>query len=502
VSLDSAEGYGTTSGSGFGTTGVGGGGGGLPPEEELESSYRAPVATGRYVWIANPTSGRVALIDAVTLAIELVDAGHAPTYLAAVPDPQDDVAIVLNTLSLDATLLRAAAGADISAETLAVPSNGNRWAISDDGRWATAWTDAREVEGADPLDGYQDITVLDLHNLMATPLSVGYRPAEVGYDVAASRLFAVTQDGISVIALDTAEPTAISNVALSDDPLEDASTRDVAITPDGSYALVRRDGEANVRIFALADGARTDVAMPAAVTDLDLSFDGSVAVAVVRDTSQVALLQLPAIVEDPLSATLFSVGSVSIGSVSLASESPVGFLYTNAVPSKVLTMFDSSIATGDPKSVLLHAPIAAVLPTPDAAHAVVVHDGAAEGSTYPAALSFVPTQGGLPSKILGLEQPVSSIAIAPAGNRVLVATGAPLATSFSMLIAELPSLQTTVHPLASRPIAAGIVAGANRGFVAQEHTDGRISFIDFDDGEVRTLTGFELAAQVVDGSEP
>src|SRR5262245_30173447 len=30
-----------------------------PPEKEVESSFGAPVATGNYVWIANPTSGRV-----------------------------------------------------------------------------------------------------------------------------------------------------------------------------------------------------------------------------------------------------------------------------------------------------------------------------------------------------------------------------------------------------------------------------------------------------------
>ncbi|MBW2457492.1 MAG: hypothetical protein JRI68_23495 [Deltaproteobacteria bacterium] len=71
-----------------------------------------------------------------------------------------------------------------------------------------------------------------------------------------------------------------------------------------------------------------------------------------------------------------------------------------------------------------------------------------------------------------------------------------------MVVAEMPSLKVDVFPLASRPLSAGIVVGANRGFVAQEHADGRITFVDFDDGEVRTLTGFELATQVVDGSEP
>ena len=71
---------------------------GLPPEKEVESSYGAPVATGKYVWVANPSSGRVAYIDAVTLEIKLVDAGNGPTYVAPVPDAKDDIALVLNVL--------------------------------------------------------------------------------------------------------------------------------------------------------------------------------------------------------------------------------------------------------------------------------------------------------------------------------------------------------------------------------------------------------------------
>src|SRR4051812_29672716 len=67
----------------------GSGGSMLPPEKELESNYEAPVATGHIVWIANPTSGRVAYIDAATLTVRLADAGNGPTHVARVPDPDD-----------------------------------------------------------------------------------------------------------------------------------------------------------------------------------------------------------------------------------------------------------------------------------------------------------------------------------------------------------------------------------------------------------------------------
>src|SRR3954451_24473699 len=48
------------------------------PEKEVESDYEAPVATGRFVWVANPKSGRVAYIDATTLQVRTVEAGNGP----------------------------------------------------------------------------------------------------------------------------------------------------------------------------------------------------------------------------------------------------------------------------------------------------------------------------------------------------------------------------------------------------------------------------------------
>ncbi|MGZ3478441.1 MAG: hypothetical protein ACXVCJ_28335 [Polyangiales bacterium] len=66
----------------------------------------------------------------------------------------------------------------------------------------------------------------------------------------------------------------------------------------------------------------------------------------------------------------------------------------------------------------------------------------------------------------------------------------------------MPSLAVDRYALASPPIAVGVVAGAGRAFVAQEHPEGRITFVDLGSGTARTLTGFELSARVVDGSTP
>jgi DNA-binding beta-propeller fold protein YncE len=501
-----ADGFGTGAGGG----GVGGGGpsttgaggsGGTPPEKEVESSFGAPVATGKYVWIANPTSGRVAYIDASTLEIKLVDAGNGPTYVAAVPDPSDDVALVLNVLSRDATLLRASGGS-LSATSIAVPPAGNAWAVSADGHWAIAWTDARRVDKPDPIEGYQDLTVLDLTkgSEKSTDLTVGYRPVAVAFDQAGQRAFAVTQDGVSVIALTGGSPMVVKNVALSDKPADMAGTSDVSITPDGAYALVRRDGQEAISVFSLSDGSRTDVTLPGKPTDLDLSADGSTAVAVIRDSSQVALLPVPGIVAAPTNFQTVTVDA-AIGSASLAKSSSVAFFYTNATPSPVLALMDLAASPPAPRTILMRAPILGVFPTADAAHAVVLHDALTDqGSMYPAAVSLAPIALDLPPKIIGLDAPAISIAVAPGGDHALVAAGDEMKGIYQLMIGAMPSLKVQKLALASMPIAAGIVAGAGRGYVAQKHPDGRITFVGLDNGEVRTLTGFELATQVVDGT--
>jgi DNA-binding beta-propeller fold protein YncE len=487
-----------------GSTGATDAGVDAPPEEELESTFQAPVATGRYVWTANPASGRVAYIDATTLQVQVVEAGNAPTFLAALPDANEDVAIVLNVLSRDATVLRARSDGTLSTFSLPVPAAGNAWAVSAQGRWATAWTDARAVDSPDALDGYQDIAVLDLAagSERSTSLTVGYRPMALGYDDQGTRLFAVTEDGVSVVALDGAEPTMIKNVALSDDPLEDPRTRDVSITRDGGYALVRREGQAVLSVLSLSDDTRVDVTLPGAVTDLDLSPDGTVAAAVIRDTGQVALLPVPQIVATPAAFTLVQIEGTVVGSISFAAASPVGILYTNALPSEVLTALDTSEPAPVPRSILLHAAVEAVFPTPEAGHAIVLHHELSQGSSYPAAMSVVPVASELPSKIVGLDAPAVSVAIGPDGADALVAVGDELHPAFGLVVAHMPSLQIDRYELASRPIAAGIVGGAHQGYVAQQHPDGRITFVSFETGEVRTLTGFELASQVVNGSKP
>jgi hypothetical protein len=551
---------GTASGTGtVGTSPAGGASSGtmaaLPPETKVESSFQTPVSTRTVVWSANPTSGRVAYINSQTFDVQTVEAGDGPTYLAAISDPIDDVAIVQNALSQNATLLRVHAGS-LTPTTTTFPStaDANSWAVSQSGRWAIAWTDVTQITNADPTQGFQDVAVIDTTLARpATILAVGYRPASIAFS-GDSHAYAVTQDGITDIDLlggaqptvtqnfplvapaqsstpdagpdaraladasvaDAAASDAASDASLADDAVSavaltltssgSSGVPDVSFTPDGTYALARTDGIATINVISLHDGTSTPVVLPALPTDLTVSPDGTFAVAVLRDTSTVVVMPLPGIASAPTSFTTVKIPGQTIGRAIVTKGGKTVLLFTTAAPIDEL-----SVLTLQPTptffTVTLHAPVLAVFATDDAQNAVVLHNVTpVAGSNVRGAFSLVPIGKQLPAFIQTLEAPPIAVALSPASDRALIAFRDDPSATFGVDMAMLPSFQVTPYSLASPPTAVGITAsaaeaedagGIARGYVAQDYVDGRITFVDLSSGSERTITGFELAARIV-----
>ena len=113
----------------------------------------------------------------------------------------------------------------------------------------------------------------------------------------------------------------------------------------------------------------------------------------------------------------------------------------------------------------------------------------------------MPLNGDLPAKIQETDVPPQSVAISPAGDRVLITERDDTKQIYGVYLGQFPSLEVQKLVLASPPISVGILAGANEGFVAQKNPEGRITFVTLDSGQARTLTGFEIGAGVVDWSQ-
>jgi hypothetical protein len=482
-----------------GTSSGGSAGAGAPnepaPEIEIESSYEAPVATGNLLWIANPKSGRVALVDAVTLRVRTIEAGNEPTYLASVPGQPTNTTLVLNVASEDATLLRVNADGSISSKQIKTAKRANAMAFSKDGRFAIAWADAKKVKGILPkTEGLQDLTILDLVNGTSTILAVGYRPVTVGFIDGAARAYAVTQDGVALLDL-SGSPRVFKNVPISATPTEDPGTRDVFVSKDGLRAFIRRDGSDQITVVALdSDAPPTLITLTGPVTDLDIDDTGNRAIAVVRSTAEVALLP----VADIASVSSVTVTGETIGSVAIAPGGSRALLYTNAFAIERFSVLD--VATRGVRTIKLYSPVLGIFSTPDAQHAVVLHAATAGEGGSPGAFSLAPIGENLPAKIVGTQAPPTAVAVT--NDRAVVAERNDRANIHGAWLARMPQLMAERYPLASPPIAVGILPDARRAYIAQLHPEGRLTFVDLESGIARTLTGFELSSRVVDGSKP
>jgi hypothetical protein len=90
-----------------------------------------------------------------------------------------------------------------------------------------------------------------------------------------------------------------------------------------------------------------------------------------------------------------------------------------------------------------------------------------------------------------------AVAFSPDGAQAVIATRDLVKKKYGVYLVALDNYQQSFVTLSSPPLAAGIVPDARRAFVAQAHPEGRITFIDLDTGSEHTLTGFELAAKVM-----
>ena len=550
-----------------------------PPEQEEDQSYRAPVVTGRWVWTANPDTGKVAVVDAKTFTVRLADAGAGPTYLTALPSKADSSrALVINVGSHDATLLQAGATGPVTAvDPVPLEPNANAWTVSNTGKFAIAWTDSQAI-AADPTDTFQDISVLDLRgdSPLATRLVVGFVPSRVFIDDAEQQAYVVAKSGISVIDLASASgPRVLREEAVSDDPLhEDVTTRDVSVLPDGSYALVRHEGSAVITLVELATGALSSITLSGPVTDLDLVADAKSALAVIRGgeslppssdpaeagagngdagassaeagagngdagassaeagaagtangsagnggnggtsggggsggsapaltESSLVILPLPGIFSAPNQYDTVSIDEV-FGLVNIAPQGSEAILYTNAVQSSHLTVLE----TARGKSYLTHRTIDVrgdvhdVYPSPDGAYAIaslVAHDATAKPG-----FAAVPVTSALPARVQTTDAPVFAVAMSagPAARGIVTVSDGK--ANFAAYVVRMPELVIDTVKLPSRPLAGatGLVPDAGVAYIAQEHPQGRITFIDLETGVPRTITGFEISAKVTDGN--
>lgn|SRR6478735_2573851 len=476
----------------FGTGGstpplIDGGSGGtppLPPETEEPSAFRPPVVSGRFLWSTNPDSGRVALIDAVSLSTRVISAGLHPTYLAAIPsEPDLPTAIVLNTGNATATLLRAT---DVAVETAEVPTHpgANAWAVAPSGDFAAAFSLGTAT--LDPTQGLQDVTLIDLRSdvIERRQLTAGYRPTQVLFDELEESLIVVSEQGISTFELngDGQHFVPLSGTML-----------DVSVTRDGHHALVHAESSDTIEIVALdPELPSVTMTLPAPITDLDLAPTGR-AVAVLRDLSEIIVFDVDQVLVDPDDYATKIIDGETVGSVELTIDGERAVLFTTAEDNDRLSIVDTSLVDLPVRTVDTETAIASVRTSPDGLHAIALAKPSVGTST--GAFTVVALADERFPRIVGTKAPVLDASLDDTAGVVTTSSAGGVHEAY---VISMPSLNVEAMRLASPPVSSGVLAEEGLGFVSQSHASGRVSFFDLLATEIRTLTGFELSAEVVD----
>lgn len=508
----------------------------LPPEVELVVDLQLPQASENYVYAANPEAGTVAVIDAATQAIHTIETAGRPTYLRTLAG--SDSAIVLNLGSSKqssvptASVIRTRDGSSTSLD-IEVVSGANAIGVAPDSKHAVVYYNASYASANTGSGSFQDVSVLVLSSDgtgdKAINMTVGFRPRALFFAADGQRAFVVTEDGVSVLDFAQVERDGSGIARLVTFGDVDLKAVDVAITPDGRFALARAEGQGLLHLVELngnaprklldlsmayrgpptenLDDAGVPPALPFAVTDLDVSPDGSSAIAVLRNQRAILRIPLPGGFDDLTKVSTISVGEEVVGSVTVSDDGKAALLYTTAIEFERLTIvaLDSS---APPRTVALRKAVEAVAFTPDNKSALITHKRAA-GDPFQPGISpdlMLDRSDGysllrVASGDVKLQQTASAL-----GPIVMVPDSSYLFILFrndarSLREVHRVSLSSflvdPITQLENPPISIGVAPASQSVFVNLLHPDGRMTFIDWNDpSSIKTVTGFELNSRI------
>lgn len=579
-----SNGGGFAANGGGATGGTGGATGGpqvLPPEMEVRVDFELPHAGKRFVYVANPDSDTVAVIDSTNLNIQTVEPGDQPTFLQTLAGR--DAAVVLNIGTEDAAIIRTdESGSRLSK--VGILRGSNAIAVAPDGKHAVVYFDPDFSSTGRTSGNFQSVTVIALDGDAgdrAIDMTVGFKPSAVSFDDASSQAYVVTEDGVSILDFRSIEEDGsgiAKTVALGSVGIDQAL--DVSVTPDGRFALAREQSSSVLRLVELSTGdirlldlatvsadkiglfdladagadagtagsdAGTDGASPngppmdagtdapadapapladaatgpggdagsspdaasaplgnVVVTDVDLSPSGDFAMAALREQSSALRIPIPGAFDDTSTIEGYTIPGEVVGSIEMSPDGRFALLFTTAIDTNErLTILDLE-SDEDPKTVQLEKSIRAIAIAPDGSTALVIHKKLAGSPDEPglpldAAIdrsygySLVQLETGF-DLLETTEAEIGPFAIVPDGSYLFVLFSGGVQREVQRV--QLRSFQVDRIRLGSPPISVGPVPGTGKVFVGQDHPDGRITFIDWESGDVESVTGFELNSRI------
>jgi hypothetical protein len=272
---------------------------------------------------------------------------------------------------------------------------------------------------------------------------------------------------------------------------------DVSVTRAGDYAVARRDGSAALLLVDLKARKVSTLVLSSEITDLDL-VDGKAgpqAYAVLRSESTLVRIDIPAGFTDPAHRKTYDPFSGAIiGSVTISANGTYALLYTTAVPSTTLAIFDLTTET------LLTSPaikknIRAVAVSPNEKTALVLHDkGQSSSDQYGYSLVDLASSS---TVLMNTSADPKQFIITPDSTNAFVVLRDDKASIRTVQRVSLTSFLERNFDLGSPPSSiAALSSDIKKVFVGQVYTEGRISFINWETDVVQTVTGFALSGRI------
>lgn len=502
---------------------------GLPPEVEEQRAFETPQAGSRFVYVANPRRDNVAVIDSRTLAIQSVEAGDGPTYLVTVPERDGtpvDEALVVNANANTATVLRTSAAGVTTTAQMPVVAGANAIAVAPNGHYAVVYLDTSRPNQGVPAGSFQEVAVLRLDPGMERGLllSVGFRPVSVVFSADGQTGFVITEDGVSILRFASLTgPALVPTVSFYDDrvvtPVDagmsdagvpisrDARALDVSVTRDGRYAIARFAGTTAMRVIDLMRRTGQTVDLGTEITDLDVSPDGTFALAALRGESRVLRIPIPAGFSDASVRRSIDLPGEVVGSVTMSPDGARALVYSTAAMTERATLLDLA-GTDAPAVLRLRKTVRAVAFAPGGGSALIVH-GRSEGSvTEPGIDLETQIDRSFGYSVLNVAErftrlqltsaDVGPFALVPGGSHAFVLLRDDARRVALTQRITLASLTIQDIALGSPPVSVGAVPATERAFIGQDHPEGRITFVDWNTGTQQSITGFELNSRIVE----
>lgn len=492
---------------------------GLAPEVEVELS--PPTHSQRFVYVAMTELDALAKIDGQSLQVESIPVGDQPKVVAAIPG--SDGVVVLDQNNATATIVRPIADGDDTRVVATLP-NQNRISVDPTGSFAVAWFDLRKASqdagglgGVGAIGSFQDVTVIRLQqdNEVSVNLTVGFRPQEIEFDSTGSRAFVVTDDGVSVISLNEVVamgPHIVPPIGLgtlsSTEPLD----REVNVVSTGEFAVVRDAGESTLRIVDLSGdgiGGMSTLALSGAPSDVDLSADGLRAYAAIRNTNELAIVDLSQGLPEQSAVQVVGLPALSLGSMVISPQEDELVLFSNASSVESIVVVSLEEGNFSSRTLSLQKSVRSLGYDPSGQTLIVTHAKGA-GNPMQSGLSFeefinrsygysvVDVESGF-GKLQITEVDTGEFQFSLSSPRAYVLLRGEQDSEESLThIVDLDSGIVKEQLMGSPPETVGILPEAGVAFVNQTHALGRVSFIDVDSDAMRTVTGFDLNSRVVD----